>query len=378
MVHFSGSAADIAAPPLSPFRSSAPSPLNSGRDRLCGCRCRPDHSRLCRAQLGRLPFSLVGLLYLAAGVVLWLNPIAGMVALRCFSAAVLVVDGVFRSILAFQSDRGQAGSGCCWAASWESAWRHDLAAAALFGLDDPGTAARNQSCLLGLHLPYAGHFGPTGQHSGGSSGSRTRLFAIWGLIEALESSEQSSGALQSSWSAASSSPSLANENAKSIPLVLTGKHKRNALIQTRNQTDILEAPPPLLPRSASAADRRTRAWSPMYPHPSIEKSDTDFPNPADSGAARSVHRLLYCRCHHRPMGAASVPALFARVLDTGCTMKRAKSKSGNWAAALPSAASPTVRFFSRDTTGGYLNICLHPFVSGCALRITCWIDLSPA
>ena len=51
------------------------------------------------------------------------------------------------------------------------------------------------------------------------------------------------------------------------------------------------------------------------------------------------------------MGAASVPAFFARVLNTGCTMKRAKSKSGNWAAALPSAASPTVRFFSRDTKG---------------------------
>ena len=45
---------------------------------------------------------LVGLLYLAAGVVLWLNPIAGVVTLTAFLAAVLVVDGVFRSILAFQ------------------------------------------------------------------------------------------------------------------------------------------------------------------------------------------------------------------------------------------------------------------------------------
>jgi len=45
---------------------------------------------------------LVGLLYLAAGVVLWLNPIAGVVTLTAFLSAVLVVDGVFRSILAFQ------------------------------------------------------------------------------------------------------------------------------------------------------------------------------------------------------------------------------------------------------------------------------------
>jgi uncharacterized membrane protein HdeD (DUF308 family) len=45
---------------------------------------------------------LVGLLYLAAGVVLWRNPIAGVITLTAFLAAVLVVDGVFRSILAFQ------------------------------------------------------------------------------------------------------------------------------------------------------------------------------------------------------------------------------------------------------------------------------------
>jgi uncharacterized membrane protein HdeD (DUF308 family) len=51
---------------------------------------------------------LVGLLYLAAGVVLWLNPLAGVVTLTVFLAAVLVVDGVFRSILAFQI-RSRAG-----------------------------------------------------------------------------------------------------------------------------------------------------------------------------------------------------------------------------------------------------------------------------
>jgi uncharacterized membrane protein HdeD (DUF308 family) len=53
---------------------------------------------------------LVGLLYLAAGVVLWRNPLAGVVTLTVFLAAVLVVDGVFRSILAFQI-RPHAGWG---------------------------------------------------------------------------------------------------------------------------------------------------------------------------------------------------------------------------------------------------------------------------
>jgi uncharacterized membrane protein HdeD (DUF308 family) len=45
---------------------------------------------------------LVGLLYLATGVVLWVNPIGGVIALTAFLAAVLVVDGIFRSVMAFQ------------------------------------------------------------------------------------------------------------------------------------------------------------------------------------------------------------------------------------------------------------------------------------
>jgi uncharacterized membrane protein HdeD (DUF308 family) len=45
---------------------------------------------------------LIGLLYLAGGAVLWLNPLGGAVTLTVILAVVLVVDGVFRSILAFQ------------------------------------------------------------------------------------------------------------------------------------------------------------------------------------------------------------------------------------------------------------------------------------
>ena len=60
------------------------------------------HAFAARSWGGFLWDLLVGLLYLAAGVVLWLNPLAGMVPLTVFLAAVLVVVGVFRSVLAFQ------------------------------------------------------------------------------------------------------------------------------------------------------------------------------------------------------------------------------------------------------------------------------------
>jgi uncharacterized membrane protein HdeD (DUF308 family) len=60
------------------------------------------HALAARSWGGFLWALLVGLLYLATGVVLWLNPIAGVVTLTVFLAAVLVVDGVFRSVLALR------------------------------------------------------------------------------------------------------------------------------------------------------------------------------------------------------------------------------------------------------------------------------------
>lgn len=60
------------------------------------------HAFAARQWSGFLWGLLVGLLYLAAGIVLWRNPIGGVITLTVFLAAVLVVDGVFRSILAFQ------------------------------------------------------------------------------------------------------------------------------------------------------------------------------------------------------------------------------------------------------------------------------------
>ena len=60
------------------------------------------HAFAARSWSGFFLDLLVGLLYLAAGIVLWLNPFAGVVTLTVFLATVLVVDGVFRSILAVQ------------------------------------------------------------------------------------------------------------------------------------------------------------------------------------------------------------------------------------------------------------------------------------
>jgi len=111
---------------------------------------------------------LVGLLYLAAGVVLWLNPIAGVVTLTAFLAAVLVVDGVFRSILAFQI-RPRAGwfwllvGGIVGIVLGVMIWQQ-LPSSAPF---DSGPAARDQSRLLGLQLPDVGHVRPCPNHGGG-------------------------------------------------------------------------------------------------------------------------------------------------------------------------------------------------------------------
>jgi uncharacterized membrane protein HdeD (DUF308 family) len=60
------------------------------------------HSFAVRSWGGFFLGLLIGLLYLAAGVVLWLNPLARVVTLTVFLAAVLVVDGACRSILALQ------------------------------------------------------------------------------------------------------------------------------------------------------------------------------------------------------------------------------------------------------------------------------------
>ena len=45
---------------------------------------------------------LVGLVYLGAGAVLWLNPLKGIVTLTVFLAVVMLADGILRCMLAFR------------------------------------------------------------------------------------------------------------------------------------------------------------------------------------------------------------------------------------------------------------------------------------
>ena len=43
---------------------------------------------------------LIGLLYLAGGIILWLDPIKGVVTLTVFLAAMMLIDGILRCIMA--------------------------------------------------------------------------------------------------------------------------------------------------------------------------------------------------------------------------------------------------------------------------------------
>ncbi len=45
---------------------------------------------------------VIGLLYLAAGIILWLNPIKGVVTLTVFLALMMLFDGILRCIMAFR------------------------------------------------------------------------------------------------------------------------------------------------------------------------------------------------------------------------------------------------------------------------------------
>jgi uncharacterized membrane protein HdeD (DUF308 family) len=108
------------------------------------------HAFAARSWGGFLLGLLVGLLYLATGVVLWLNPIGGVIALTLFLAAVLVVDGLFRSILAFQV-RPRAGWGWLLAGGVVGVilgvmiWQHL-----------PSSAAWVLGLLLGINLVISG------------------------------------------------------------------------------------------------------------------------------------------------------------------------------------------------------------------------------
>jgi len=93
---------------------------------------------------------LVGLLYLAAGVVLWLNPIAGVITLTAFLAAVLIVDGVFRSILAFQV---RPRTGWVWLLLGGIV---GIVLGAMIWQQLPSSALATLGLLLGINLVFSG------------------------------------------------------------------------------------------------------------------------------------------------------------------------------------------------------------------------------
>lgn len=60
------------------------------------------HAFVARDWEGFIWSLLVGLLSVGAGALFWFNPVAGVINLTLFLAAVLMIDGVFRSVMAFQ------------------------------------------------------------------------------------------------------------------------------------------------------------------------------------------------------------------------------------------------------------------------------------
>ena len=60
------------------------------------------HALAARGWRGFVLGLLIGLLYIATGAVLWLNPIRGVITLTVFLAAAIAVEGIFECILAFQ------------------------------------------------------------------------------------------------------------------------------------------------------------------------------------------------------------------------------------------------------------------------------------
>jgi len=93
---------------------------------------------------------LTGLLYLASGLILWLYPINGIVTLTIFLAAVFLVDGVFRLMLAYQI---RSHDGWYWVLL--SGVLSILIAAMIFG-HLPSSAAWALGLLFGINLIGAG------------------------------------------------------------------------------------------------------------------------------------------------------------------------------------------------------------------------------
>lgn len=93
---------------------------------------------------------LLGLLYLGAGVILLAYPIAGVVTLTVFLAAVLLIDGLFRTIMAI-GIRPRRRWGWLLASGIAS-----IVLAVLIWLQLPSSASWVLGVLLGVNLIFSG------------------------------------------------------------------------------------------------------------------------------------------------------------------------------------------------------------------------------
>lgn len=108
------------------------------------------HAFGARAWSGVVWSLLIGVLYTASGVMLWLNPLNGIVTLTVFLAAILLADGVFRFILAFQIQSHQG---------WYWVMLGGLLSIVIAGMifaQLPSSAAWALGLLLGVNLIFAG------------------------------------------------------------------------------------------------------------------------------------------------------------------------------------------------------------------------------
>jgi uncharacterized membrane protein HdeD (DUF308 family) len=99
---------------------------------------------------GMLLDLLCGLLYIAVGLILWFNPIRGVIALTVFLAASLVVEGILQGVLAFQIRHER---GWLWLLV---AGILSIVVGVMIWRELPSSAAWSLGLLLGINLIYSG------------------------------------------------------------------------------------------------------------------------------------------------------------------------------------------------------------------------------
>lgn len=108
------------------------------------------HAFAVRQWQGFLFSTLLGILYFATGIILWLDPIKGVITLTVFLAAMLLIDGIMRCILAFRI-RPHDGWGLLFAGGLIG-----ILAAIMIWRQLPSSAFWAIGLLLGINLIFSG------------------------------------------------------------------------------------------------------------------------------------------------------------------------------------------------------------------------------